>query len=167
MIDHIRRYRRHSMIGDRAHVVLRAGTASDGKAVHETLPALPAGETGRWRLLGSPALADGCAEGDVLRVEPDGEFDVLSRGGNVCLRVYDPQRRLTASAADLRGSIGRLGGSVEAHPDGRWLVITVPVTAGFPTIEATLADWIERDDLVWEYGNVYDETGEPLGWWAD
>lgn len=35
---------------------------------------------------------------------------------------------------------------------------------GFPAIESLMITLPERG-IEWEYGNVYDEKGKPLGWW--
>ncbi|GAB2622158.1 hypothetical protein Aab01nite_76630 [Paractinoplanes abujensis] len=46
------------------------------------------------------------------------------------------------------------------------IVLTVPVTAGFPAVEAAVRAWTTARDCGWEHGNVHDEDGKPLDWWA-
>jgi hypothetical protein len=44
----------------------------------------------------------------------------------------------------------------------------VPVTAGFPRVEAELDAVVAGlDGAIWAYGNVYDprDADRPLGWW--
>ena len=46
---------------------------------------------------------------------------------------------------------------------------TVPVSAGFPAIEAVFNAWVaEHPGWEWSFGNVYDPADgvTPLGWWA-
>ncbi|MFE9205110.1 hypothetical protein [Micromonospora sp. NPDC007230] len=49
--------------------------------------------------------------------------------------------------------------------DGRFIVITVPAAAGFAAVEDAVNSWTAEQGCPWEYGNVYDEDGQPLGWW--
>lgn len=56
---------------------------------------------------------------------------------------------------------GRLDGGVE-----KGLVFTIPVKSGFARIEAIFSEFAaSREGVYWEYGNVYDGSGEPLNWW--
>ncbi|MBL7258614.1 hypothetical protein [Paractinoplanes lichenicola] len=66
--------------------------------------------------------------------------------------------------AELRDAFDRLDGLVELPADRRFIVITVPLTAGFPAIEAAVNAWTAARNCGWEYGNVHDEdwwVGEP------
>jgi hypothetical protein len=59
-----------------------------------------------------------------------------------------------------------LHGLVEAPPDLPFVVTTVPVTATFRAVEEAMRTWEQEAPAVgWQYGNVYDEQGESLGWW--
>jgi hypothetical protein len=62
-----------------------------------------------------------------------------------------------------------LRGLVEAPAHRRFAVVTVPVSAGFPAIEAAIAGWmsIRADTAEWFFGNVYDDDGHALQWWDD
>jgi hypothetical protein len=51
------------------HVRLIAGTAASGEPVYEVVPAVRTSQT-EYEILGSPALATGCAAGDRVRVHP-------------------------------------------------------------------------------------------------
>lgn len=65
-----------------------AGTASDGNAVCEELPARKIDED-VYELLASPGLALNLAKGDVTHIgSPATPATVLKRGGNFCVQVY-------------------------------------------------------------------------------
>lgn len=148
------------------HVLLLA--SSDGE--DPLLESTPAREerTGEWLLLATPGLAQGCAAGDVVRVEVDGAFTVLHRGGNVSINVYsDGTTDMTRSFTLLTDLMASLGGTVEAPDHLRFLVVTCPVSAGFPAIEATMSRWQSAGGgPSWSYGNVYDDNDAPLDWWT-
>ena len=61
---------------------------------------------------------------------------MLDRGGNVSLVIFpfDPPTAAT-KIEPLRASFARLGGTMESPPDGRFIVVTVPIAAGFAAIE--------------------------------
>lgn len=148
------------------HVALLAGDSSQRRQVHEVVPAHRR-EDGYWDLLGTPALAMGCAAGDVLAVREDGAFEVVSRGGNLAVVSYVPEAQdISAALAALMDGFGPLGGTVETPEDRRFVVVTVPVAVGFPAVEAQMRRWQESTALDWYFGNVYDEKDEPLRWWA-
>lgn len=147
------------------HLALLAGRRRDGQPVYEFVP-VRARPDGHWRLLGTPALAEGCAEGDVLAVDAEGQFAVEERGGNVAVLSYPKQgQTLTAQAEPLRRLVGPLGGKVEVPDDGRFLVVTLPVEVGFPAIQSAMNAWASESGCDWSYGNVYDENDQPLNWW--
>ena len=149
------------------HVFLLAGNDRQEPVLEST----PAGEerAGEWLLLATPGLVQGCAAGDVVRVEADGAFTVLHRGGNVSINVYsDETTDMRRSLTLLTGLIASLGGAVEAPDDLRFLVVTCPVSVGFPAIEATMSRWESTGrGPGWCYGNVYDDNGAPLDWWIN
>lgn len=121
---------------------------------------------GRFRLTGSPGLAQGAAAGDVVELREDGTFEVIERGGNLAVQVladeFDP-----AALAELEAALRELGGWLDGgHTKLR--VFTVPVAAaGFPAVEEALEAFLTRNaDAEWHFGNVYDEDGETtLDWW--
>lgn len=104
------------------HCALLAGQRADGGAVFEVVPAHLRLD-GLWQLLGTPALAEGCAEGDVLRVGEQGDFEVEERGGKVAVLSYARAgQSLGPHVASLRRVLDRrdgTGGSrLRGHRDG-------------------------------------------------
>jgi Domain of unknown function (DUF4265) len=148
------------------HVRLFAGTAASGEPVYEVVPAVLVTQT-VYEILGSPALATGCAAGDRVRVFADGRFEIVTRGGNVCLAIYPRTPPGDDAVAVLHEAFGKLTGLVEAPVDQRFIVATVPVRVGFPAIEAVVVEWTSRNNAEWYYGNVYDEDDRPIGWWEN
>jgi hypothetical protein len=150
-----------------SHVRVLAGTKTSGEPVYEVLPAKILDHS-NFEILGSPGLAYGFAAGDDLRVADDGSFAMLRRGGNLCVRLYPADARpADAEVNTLTTKLERLGGLVEMPSDRRFIVITVPVAVGFPAIEQAVGEWAAEHGCVWEYGNVYDEHDNPLGWWMN
>ena len=147
------------------HVRLSAGYTTSGSVAYEVLPARRASGD-EWVIAGTPALVQGVAAGDSVRVEPDGQFSVVRRGGNVGIVSYaEAHVDLAVAVAALRGTLGDLG-HVEVDRSGRWCVATVPVSVGFERIEQLLAEWSEHTGARWSYVNVYDEEDRPLNWWS-
>lgn len=147
------------------HVTLLAGVKSSGDPVHELVPAAPLGD-GIWEITGTPALAAGCAAGDHVVVDSEGNFQVVRRGGNLAIVAFAPTgQSIAEQGRALRDAVQGLGGLVESHPDGRWLVITVPVRSGFPSIERVMGRWHDETGLDWQYANAFDEEDRPLNWW--
>ncbi len=112
-----------------------------------------------------PGLAEGCAEGDVLSVDQDGQFKAHERGGNIAIVSYARRGQTRTPHAQALRALLPLGGKVEHPEDGRFLVATVPLTVGFPAIEEALNDWASESGCDWSYGNVYDDDDQPLNWW--
>ncbi|MGA5473140.1 DUF4265 domain-containing protein [Streptomyces arboris] len=150
------------------HVALRAGFASSGKPVFETLPARAVG-SGRYELTGSPGMVEGCAAGDLLAIDADGLFTVERRGPNLCVQAFGRPPFDAASLESLTSSFVPLGGLVEAPADRRFIVVTVPAAAGFPAVEAVMERWAaSASGLVeWGFSNVFGPDGEPLNWWLE
>ena len=147
------------------HVRLLAGINSRGNPVYEVVPAA-AVEAGVFEVLGTPALAFGCAAGDLIRVAEDGTFDVVSRGGNVAVVIFPRTSLDDASLTELSVALDDLDGVAESPEDGRFVVVTVPVAATFSAIESTVDDWARRYDAEWSFGNVYDKNDQPINWWS-
>jgi len=146
------------------HVALLAGRKASGEPVLEQVPAEHVGDAG-YRLLGTPGLALGCAEGDVVTVADDGDFEVVARGGNLSVLVHG--EHLAGILAALRRTFATIGGTVEAPEDIAFVVITVPVAAGFSAVERAVGEAVgDAPGAQWFYGNVYDELDQPLNWWA-
>ncbi|MFF4120903.1 DUF4265 domain-containing protein [Streptomyces sp. NPDC001714] len=152
----------------RCHVALRAGFASSGKPVFETLPARAVGP-GSYELLGSPGMVEGCAAGDLLKIDADGLFQVEQRGPNLCIQAFGEPPFAAESLESLIGAFGPLDGLVEAPADRRFIVVTVPAVAGFPAVEAVMEAWAAGESglLEWGFSNVFGPDGEPLNWWQE
>jgi len=122
---------------------------------------------GTFLILHSPGLVQGIAADDVIRLSEgrQGRFEVVRRGGNLCIQVFRAEgvgpvvEWVLTRLAPLSG---RLDGSLE-----RAAVFTIPVTSGFGAIEEVLAQAMKTfPGLEWYYGNVYAEDGRtPLNWW--
>jgi hypothetical protein len=121
---------------------------------------------GAFLLLRSPSFVYGLAAGDEIELgETKGSFQLLARGGNIALRIL--------SEKPLGASFDALTATVEAELDGRVdgqleqaAVFTIPAAAGFDNIEQIFNDYVDENaGTLWEYGNVYDDEGEPLEWW--
>ena len=151
---------RHSIIQ------LYAGIRSDGECVYEKVAARLEGDD-CYRALHSPGFVHGLARGDIfaLTAERAGAFVVLERSGNLAVRVYS---RVPAAVWDgaLTPQVTQLEGLRDILAD-RLLVYTLPLAAGFETIESTFDQALSGSaDALWRYGNVYHEiSGEPLEWW--
>lgn len=118
-------------------------------------------------VLATPGLANGCAAGDRVRVDESGAFVVVERGPNVAVHLYPSDEIHEADLVELRSAFRALSAVVEWPAQRKFVVVTVPVDAGFAAIEAIVSDWIAvHPNVEWNYGNVYDDDGQPLGWWA-
>lgn len=145
---------------------LFAGTSSRGAPVREDVLVEPVGG-GRYRVLRSPGLIEGIAAGDTIELRPPDRFDVVARGGNLCVLVCAPAA-LALLEARLTGALAGLGGVLDGQTVGQ-LVYTVPVRPGFPTIEAALRRCVDGvPGAAWYFGNVYDPADgtTPLNWWS-
>ncbi|WP_159041687.1 DUF4265 domain-containing protein [Streptomyces aureus] len=153
---------------DYCHVALRAGFAGSGAPVFETLPARSVG-LGGYELMGSPGMVEGCAAGDVLKIDSDGLFQIERRGPNLCIQAFGRPPFAAESVDSLSRAFAPLAGLVEAPADRRFLVVTVPVDAGFPAVEAVMETWAPSVSglLEWGFGNVFGPDGEPLNWWQE
>jgi hypothetical protein len=153
-------------MAEHSRVRLLAGLGAGGKLVYETVLTRTI-EPDQHLVLGTPALVEGIAAGDRIRVRAGGGFEVVQRGGNICLLVVPGEPPGAEELAPLRDAFDELGGIVELPPDRRFIVITVPAAAGFDTVEAAIDEWVEPRGHHWEYGNVYDADGNPLNWWEE
>ena len=149
------------------HVLIRTGDVrSDGSPARELIPARRL--RGRdYLVVGTPALANGCAAGDRIRVEESGDFIVVERGGKVAVQIYAGASIPATDLIDLRVAFGELNGVVEWPAERRFVVVTVPVDVGFAAIERLVDNWTRRlADVGWNYGNIYDDEDRPLNWWT-
>jgi hypothetical protein len=143
---------------------LLVGQGSNGNAAYEEVLVEPVGPA-QYRLLQSPGLALGIAADDVFSRSSDGNFKVLSRGGNVCIQIFADDVNTIEKAATQ--GFKEMGGRLDGR-SARQLVYTVPFDVGFPRMEGVLEAVKARfPEAEWYYGNVYDpEDGvTPLNWW--
>jgi uncharacterized protein DUF4265 len=143
------------------HIRLLAGHTGDGRPVYEGLPAAAMGQD-VYEVLGSPGLTYGFAAGDQIRLADDGTFEMLERGGNLCVRLYPAERPPDDAVAELVDAFRPLDGLVEMPGDRRFIVITVAVTATFGAITNAVETWIADHACAWEFGNTHDENDN---WW--
>jgi hypothetical protein len=141
-----------------------------GNPRREVVLADPLGDR-RYVVKSIPAFVYGLAFGDIVEIidEQSGEFLLLERGGNVTIRVYvrgdlerPSIRKLIEDVTRVDGGQYEVGSTAKDKSQLSLLLLTVPVTLGFKTMESWLAGLAPAE---WEYGNVYDSNGRPLMWW--
>lgn len=150
---------------DQPTVQLRVVDARSDEPFFEEVPVEPLSGD-RYRLLASPGLLDGLAAGDVFVRDPDGGYDVVEHGGNVCVQVYfpdhDPGERVEGA---LVPAVEALGGWLDGRTPGV-ATFTIPVSAGFAAIERVFEGWVGGEPgASWSYANVYGPDGDQLRWW--
>jgi hypothetical protein len=125
----------------------------------------------RYRLVHSPGVVEGLARGDEFELRPDDPkgFHVLERSGYLCVWFYftEPGVNRGPHGDAVRAAVERLGGTCDGGGNTH-LVFSVPVSLGFPAVEANFNDLAGRHpDSSWLFGNVYDpwDDFKPLGWW--
>jgi hypothetical protein len=127
------------------HVRLLIERDSDGRPQHETVLAEQVAAD-EYVISGTPGFALGCVAGDRVRVADDGAFEVVERGGNVGIIIYLAEPAGAEQVDALDAAYGPLGGMVELPPRRRFIVITVPASAGRAAIERGVAAYLHRDD---------------------
>jgi hypothetical protein len=145
-------------------VVILVEKDEDGRPVLEEVRVAPKGGN-LYELLQSPGLALGLAAGDVFALAADKSYEVISRGGNVCIQIFAPSVDVMKDATTR--AIEELGGRLDGY-EGRELIYTVSAAVGFPAIEAALQRIKDEFPVAeWFYGNVYEPTDgvTPLNWW--
>ncbi len=140
------------------------------KSGFERVPARRIGDDA-WELLAAPLYAMGVAAGDTIRALDDaGNFEILARGGNVCVQLYLDEGTSADATREIADALARelspLGGRADGLTPGL-IAFTIPVSGGLAAIEAVFAAAEARyAGAQWQYANVYDHiTGESLGWW--
>ena len=144
---------------------LLAGVHPNGQPVIEHVIAEPQ-ETQLFRLLRSPLFVSGVAAGDEIQILPrqPGQFRVLQRSGQLAVRVFC-RDNIADVAEALTPRVELLGGRLDTETP-RALVYSIHVAVGFSDIEALFNRCVGNSDTRrWQYGNVYDDSGEPLDWW--
>lgn len=123
---------------------------------------------GRLRVLNSPALVENLAAGDVICLAHDGTFDMVERGGNLCVQFCRSKEPNADAESVLTDSVRGLGGRLDAAGKGV-LVFTVPVRrTSFQVVEAAFNTAVANSPgASWMFGNVYAPgTEQPLNWWT-
>jgi hypothetical protein len=141
---------------------LIAGKKRSGEVVYENVLAIRISGS-RVTLTHSPGLALGIAAGDVIDVESDGSYELVSHGGNIAVHIYgDP-----AVARSIEPKITGIGGWWDGGVKNL-TIYTFPADAKFSKIEPILNELASGASHVeWYYGNVYDlaDGVTPLNWW--
>lgn len=130
--------------------------------------------SGAWELLKSPLYATELAAGDLIKIQQveSGLFELIARGGNVCVQFYLDQEQADSSDSTerverwLKQELRNIDGRVDGTTPGL-ITCTIPVSVGFAAIERTFSK-AEANFLgsQWQYANIYDPiTEEPIGWW--
>lgn len=139
----------------------------------EVVLAEPLADVDCYRVRSIPAFVYGLAAGDTVRIfdREAGKFDVLVRGGQVTIRVFvdgsldRPDVRTLIDSVSSAGGHHEVGRNDTSVGGASLLMISLDASVGFPRIESLLRT-VEGPDVRWEYGNIYDASGEPLNWWA-
>lgn len=142
-----------------------AGYNPAGQPVAEKLRAVETDQG--FQLVRSPAFIKGLAKGDVIKLDQQtGEFEIVRRSGNLCVRVFSQQDSAGFEEA-LTSELEKLGGELELSSP-RLLIYALHVSLGFEAIEAILNRHLP-ETAQWLYGNVYDpQDGQtPLNWWLE
>lgn len=149
-------------------IELLAGYGSNGVPAYEEVLVEPTNVDHHYRMVASPGLVLGVAAGDLiaLKDDPKGRFDVVERGGNVCVQVMG--RSLDDFEQIASRELIELGARIDGRTE-KVLVYTIPVSCGFPVIEEILGKALSHcHGCEWFYGNVYDPADgvTPLNWWT-
>jgi Domain of unknown function (DUF4265) len=142
---------------------LLAGSRDDGSPVYEEVRVEPI-QDGRYRLMQSPGLVMGLAAGDVFVAKSGGQFDLETRGGNICVQIFCDQADAVEPHATKE--LASIGGWLDGKAK-KELVFTIAASVGFPEIERVLDTLKLVLGVEWYYGNVYDPIDgvTPLNWW--
>lgn len=150
----------------------------DGAGHRVTVECLPSEKLSisSYRAMQSPLFVQGLAKYDTYEVTnlERGEFRVLSHGGMLAVQIFGV-RNDGALRTKVSKIAERLGGELDnwletESPSGGVCaaVMSLPVSAGFSTIESALDEMCQsHSGMKWYYGNVYDPVDgiTPLGWW--
>src|SRR4051812_2524491 len=100
-------------MSNRLHTIhIVAGQNSQGELMLEAVPAEDLG-AGRFRLAGSPGLAQGAAAGDEIALHDGGSFEVLKRGMNLAVEVLVAGRFDERLLRQLQTEVQALGGRLD------------------------------------------------------
>ena len=143
------------------HVLLRIGECN-GKPDFEPVH-VDQIEGERYRVLFSPGLAYGVAAGDEIKLDQDGRYEVIARGGNFAVRLLCA-RGVSSIEQELTEQVVNIGGRLDGQVRNG-LAYTIPAQVGRDVIGQLFAKAKrETPETVWEYGNVYEENGQLMEW---
>lgn len=137
----------------------------------EIVIAEPTPAKDRYVLKSIPAYAYGIATGDLFEIADyeSGEFFVLKRGGQVSVRLFVAGPLKPDKLTDFKKSILNCGGVFEIGKKARSsaetsiLLASLRADLGISKI-AELVKAFRFDNLKWEFGNVYDDSGKLEAW---
>jgi hypothetical protein len=140
-----------------------AADEPDGRVVREVVPVMFL-EDGLVEIIGSPALVMGCVAGDVVRMVPDGHFEIMRRGPNLSVQAFSGRPLMPEAIQQLTDAFAVIGGIVEAPADGKFLVATIPAAVGRSAIDAIMNRWSASfDGLYWQHSAPAPPAGQdPL-----
>lgn len=138
----------------------------DGKPLKESVHVSDKGN-GFYQLEYSPGFVLGLSAGDKIRIlNSDGAFEVVERGGNLCIQMFS-ELPVSPFIAEIEEMVTTLGGTVDGLIE-QGVVVTIPFKTGFKTVENVFDSYVEKHNgIKWYYGNVYDPVDgvTPIGWW--
>jgi len=147
------------------HTLLYVGDCSDGSPAYESVHLAPTNK-GTYKVLFTPGLAYDIAAEDEIELFDGGRYRVITRGGNLAVRVFSETQFDDSSEQLINAVVTELSGRLDGRID-RGLAFTIPVRAGFPAVQKVFGEYLQTNPAaVWEYGNVYDENGTPIEWWG-
>jgi hypothetical protein len=138
----------------------------------EVILAKPSDAPNSFVVQSIPAFVYGVAYGDSVQVneEVSGDFQVIRNSGQVTVRVFvkgDLEKPEIRSLIDDVCALGGLYevGKIATDPNQKsLLLISLHISIGLSEI-AKLLSSVKATGGQWEYGNIYDENGDQLGWW--
>ena len=142
----------------RGHATL-CSIEPDGRRVREVVPVQWLGDE-LIEVAGSPGFVMGCAAGDVLRLDPDGQFTVDRRGPNECVQAYGQPPFTQEDIDTLVVAFQGFGGLVEAPAHRKFVVVTVPTAVGRAAIVEQLVAWAAKVVRAeWQFSTGNAENG--------
>lgn len=142
----------------------------DSEPIFEELPARRIDED-TYELLSSPGLALNLARGDIVSIRnKNTHAEVLSRGGNFCVQIYEDEDIPQGILSRLEREVAaELGGTLDGINGGN-LSLTIPSKNGMDRIRDVFDRFRDQTGIQWYYANIYrnlddhdDET--LLDWW--
>lgn len=138
----------------------------------EVVLAEPSGDCDLFIVQSIPAFTYGVGLKDIIRLldRESGRYEVVTRGKEVVVRLYVDGSLDKSEIKSLIDDVVSSGGCFEVgknsdETNGKSLLLfALSVGLGFGKIESLFKPF-GSGGYQWEYGNVYDEEGNPLNWW--